>query len=261
MGSRLAPGPAPARKTSYLRADPQTDRGRPDTDWRCIIAPSAKGEGSGAPSEVLGVRWTDVDRAQSRFRVRSPKTVFNALRASRATELMNQYPAAYCTDWCGTLRRSPRRITTYCVMRMTPARHRPRSDRSARPGVSQNVAHLYLRMRLSMKRQRAATMHAMMRQWKRDRRLCRSLPSVAVPCRMNQWAYVDLNHGHRHFQCRALPTELYARRHARLRRLCGAGRCDPEGKNTPQVGRVNPVLGSNWAIRVRGWAHGAVCNG
>ena len=136
----------------------------PDPDWRCIIALARYG-GLRCPSEVLGVRWADVDWAQNRLRVRSPKTerhagkgerlvplfpelraelmdafelapegaeyvvhhhrdrtanlrthmrriidraglkdwpnLFNALRASRATELMNQYPAAYCTEWMG----------------------------------------------------------------------------------------------------------------------------------------------------------------
>lgn len=136
----------------------------PDADWRCIIALARYG-GLRCPSEVLGVRWADVDWAQNRLRVRSPKTerhagkserlvplfpelravlmeafelapsgadrvvshyapttanlrthmnriirraglvpwprLFNAMRASRATELASEYPAAICTAWLG----------------------------------------------------------------------------------------------------------------------------------------------------------------
>jgi integrase len=136
----------------------------PSSDWRCIIALARFG-GLRCPSEVLGVRWGDVDWANNRLRVRSPKTerhlgkaerviplfpelrevlidafdlapegtefvvnqyrdasvnlqtqmnriiervgmvawprLFNALRASRATELAAQYPAAVCTAWMG----------------------------------------------------------------------------------------------------------------------------------------------------------------
>ena len=139
----------------------------PDADWRCIIALARFG-GLRCPSEVLGVRWADVDWAHDRFRVRSPKTerhegkgerlvplfpelrsvlmeafeqapegadfvvqrfrdksgnlrtqleriieraglekwprLFNAMRASRATELAAQYPAAICTAWMGHTR-------------------------------------------------------------------------------------------------------------------------------------------------------------
>ena len=136
----------------------------PDADWRCIIALARYG-GLRCPSEVLRVRWADVDWSRDRMRVQSPKTerhagkgarfvplfpelrailmdafeqapegaefvvhhyrdntanlrthlrriieragmndwpkLFNALRASRATELMNQYPAKLCTEWMG----------------------------------------------------------------------------------------------------------------------------------------------------------------
>jgi len=136
----------------------------PDADWRCIIALARYG-GLRCPSEVLRVRWADVDWARDRMRVQSPKTerhagkgarfvplfpelrailmdafeqapegaefvvhhyrdstanlrthlrriieragmndwpkLFNAMRASRATELMNQYPAKLCTEWMG----------------------------------------------------------------------------------------------------------------------------------------------------------------
>ena len=134
-------------------------------DWRCIIALARYG-GLRCPSEVLRVRWEDVDWDRNRVRVRSPKTeghagkgdrlvplfpemravlldafesadegseyvvagyrdatnanlrtqllriirrtsltpwprLFNALRASRATELAAEYPAAVCPSWMG----------------------------------------------------------------------------------------------------------------------------------------------------------------
>ncbi len=136
----------------------------PSADWRCIIALARFG-GLRCPSEVLLVRWADVDWANLRLRVRSPKTerhtgkseriiplfpelhavlldafeladsgaefvvsgyrdtsanlrtqllriieraglepwprLFNAMRASRATELAAEYPAAVCTSWMG----------------------------------------------------------------------------------------------------------------------------------------------------------------
>ena len=136
----------------------------PNADWRCIIALARFG-GLRCPSEVLLVRWEDVDWANLRMRVRSPKTerhsgkseriiplfpelrevlidafeladsgaefvvsgyrdstanlrtrllriieraglepwprLFNAMRASRATELAAEYPAAVCTAWMG----------------------------------------------------------------------------------------------------------------------------------------------------------------
>ncbi len=138
--------------------------GAPDADWRCIIALARFG-GLRCPSEVLGVRWSDIYWDQNRMIVRSPKTerhvgkgermvplfpelqtilqdafdrapvgaefvvgryrctsanlrtnlnriinragltawprLFNAMRASRATELAAQYPAAICTAWMG----------------------------------------------------------------------------------------------------------------------------------------------------------------
>lgn len=121
----------------------------PSADWRCIIALARFG-GLRCPSEVLLVRWADVDWANLRLRVRSPKTerhngkseritplvpelhavLLDAFelavsgtefvvsgyrdsngkpadpadvdhRASRATELAAQYPAAVCTAWIG----------------------------------------------------------------------------------------------------------------------------------------------------------------
>ena len=163
-----------------VRAGAQTNRARlyylepqdaiklidaaPDADWRCIIALARFG-GLRCPSEVLGVRWGDIDWDTNKMLVRSPKTerhigkaerfvplfpelrtvlldayqhapegseyvvnryrdssanlrtnlnriitragliawprLFNAMRASRATELASQYPAAVCTAWMG----------------------------------------------------------------------------------------------------------------------------------------------------------------
>jgi integrase len=139
-------------------------RTAPDADWRCIIALARFG-GLRCPSEVLRVKWVDVNWAGDRMRVRSPKTehhagkaeriiplfpelrtvlmeayemapdgseyvveryrdpkanlgtqfkriirnaglepwprVFNAMRASRVTELAAEYPSAVCTSWMG----------------------------------------------------------------------------------------------------------------------------------------------------------------
>ena len=134
-------------------------------DWRCIIALARIG-GLRCPSEVLRVKWADLDWEANRLRVESPKTeghagksermiplfpelrrvlleafeeaepgavfvvggyrdataanlrtqfgrivkragltqwprMFNALRASRATELAAEYPAAICSAWMG----------------------------------------------------------------------------------------------------------------------------------------------------------------
>tara|TARA_R110002072_G_scaffold42064_13_gene118247 strand:- start:29837 stop:31195 length:1359 start_codon:yes stop_codon:yes gene_type:complete len=170
----------PSNPFEGVRAGAQTNRERlyylnpedahklieaaPDADWRCIIALARFG-GLRCPSEVLGVRWGDIDWDQNRMLVRSPKTerhigkgermvplfpelqtilqdafdqspegavfvvnryrstsanlrtnlnriinragltawprLFNAMRASRATELASQYPAATCTAWLG----------------------------------------------------------------------------------------------------------------------------------------------------------------
>ncbi len=136
----------------------------PNADWRCIIALARFG-GLRCPSEVLRVKWADVNWAEDRMRVRSPKTehhagkseriiplfpelravlmeayelapegseyvvgryrdptanlgtqfkriinkaviepwprAFNAMRASRVTELAAEYPSAVCTSWMG----------------------------------------------------------------------------------------------------------------------------------------------------------------
>tara|TARA_R110002073_G_scaffold104622_4_gene236496 strand:- start:151125 stop:152387 length:1263 start_codon:yes stop_codon:yes gene_type:complete len=58
----------------------------PDADWRCIIALSRFG-GLRCPSEVLSVRWGDIDWAGNRFRVRSPKTEQHAGKGERVVPL------------------------------------------------------------------------------------------------------------------------------------------------------------------------------
>ena len=45
----------------------------PDQEWRTIIALARIG-GLRCPSELKGLRWSDIDRAKKRFLVRSPKT-------------------------------------------------------------------------------------------------------------------------------------------------------------------------------------------
>ncbi|MBK7405066.1 MAG: site-specific integrase [Phycisphaerales bacterium] len=140
----------------------------PDADWRCIIA-LARWGGLRCPSEVLGVRWGDIDwgddERSGRLLVRSPKTehhagkgerwvplfpelrevllaafaqaeegaefvvaryrdrgvnlrtqleriiaragltpwprLFNAMRASRVTEIRAQFSGAVCSAWLG----------------------------------------------------------------------------------------------------------------------------------------------------------------
>jgi integrase len=58
----------------------------PDADWRCIVALARFG-GLRCPSEVLAVRWADVDWANNRFRVRSPKTEHHQGKAERMVPL------------------------------------------------------------------------------------------------------------------------------------------------------------------------------
>lgn len=45
----------------------------PDAEWRCVFA-LARWCGMRCPSEVLGLRWTDIDWAGGRLRIDSPKT-------------------------------------------------------------------------------------------------------------------------------------------------------------------------------------------
>ena len=149
-------------------------------------------------------------------------------------------PHRFAPNGWGTHKRSRKPITTWCVMRITPSPHRPRSNLIVRLRVSQKAAHLCLRMRLTQERRRTATRNKIERKTIRDRRLCRSLPSVAVLCRMNQWAYADLNHGHRHFQCRALPTELYAHMHSARGRMQWRGP-STRGEGYPDTRPRQPV--------------------
>jgi integrase len=54
----------------------------PDAEWRLLIALSRFG-GLRVPSEALALRWSDVDWANSRLTVRSPKTEHHEGRAER----------------------------------------------------------------------------------------------------------------------------------------------------------------------------------
>jgi len=64
----------------------------PDADWRCIVALARFG-GLRCPSEVLGVRWADIDWANNRFRVRSPKTEHHQGKAERMVPLFPELRA------------------------------------------------------------------------------------------------------------------------------------------------------------------------
>lgn len=54
----------------------------PDAEWRLLFALSRYG-GLRCPSEHLGLRWSDIDWANGRFRVRSPKTAHHVGKDSR----------------------------------------------------------------------------------------------------------------------------------------------------------------------------------
>lgn len=58
----------------------------PDAEWRLIFALARYG-GLRCPSEVLQLRWVDVDFDKSRIRVRSPKTEHHAGKESRIVPL------------------------------------------------------------------------------------------------------------------------------------------------------------------------------
>jgi len=58
----------------------------PDSDWRCIIVLARFG-GLRCPSEVLGVKWSDVNWAENRLLVRSPKTERHIGKAERIIPL------------------------------------------------------------------------------------------------------------------------------------------------------------------------------
>ncbi|MEQ9206640.1 MAG: tyrosine-type recombinase/integrase [Phycisphaerales bacterium] len=95
-------GMIPSNPFEGVKAGAQTNEGRkhylppeealklidaaPDADWRCIIALSRFG-GLRCPSEVLTVRWGDIDWAGNRFRVRSPKTEQHAGKGERLVPL------------------------------------------------------------------------------------------------------------------------------------------------------------------------------
>jgi integrase len=58
----------------------------PDQEWRCIVALARYG-GLRCPSEVLALRWDDIDWQRERMRVRSPKTEHIEGRESRFVPL------------------------------------------------------------------------------------------------------------------------------------------------------------------------------
>ena len=64
----------------------------PDADWRCIIALARYG-GLRCPSEVLVVRWADVDWSRNRMRVRSPKTERHTGKGERFVPLFPELRA------------------------------------------------------------------------------------------------------------------------------------------------------------------------
>jgi len=69
-------GPQKNRERQRYITPEETDRllaAAPNDDWRCIIALTRWG-GMRCPSEVLGVKWADIDWAGLTLRVQSPKT-------------------------------------------------------------------------------------------------------------------------------------------------------------------------------------------
>ncbi len=64
----------------------------PDVQWRCIVALARYG-GLRCPSEILALRWQDVDWARERMRVRSSKTEHHEGKGSRWVPL---FPELRC---------------------------------------------------------------------------------------------------------------------------------------------------------------------
>ena len=74
----------------------------PDADWRLIVTLARYG-GLRCPSEVLGLRWADVDRVAGRLRIESPKTgvrfcpIFPEIELALAdAEYVAEDGAVYC---------------------------------------------------------------------------------------------------------------------------------------------------------------------
>lgn len=65
----------------------------PNTDWRSMVSLCRFG-GLRSPSEVLSLRWQDVNWAGQRMRVRSPKTERHVGKASREVPLFPELAAA-----------------------------------------------------------------------------------------------------------------------------------------------------------------------
>ena len=84
-------------KTDRQRFVTREETGRlleacPNTDWRVIVALCRFG-GLRCPSEVLALRWQEVDWERQRVRVRSPKTEHHAGKASREMPLFPELAA------------------------------------------------------------------------------------------------------------------------------------------------------------------------
>jgi integrase len=65
----------------------------PDAEWRCIIA-LARYAGVRVPSELLSLKWTDVDWAAKRLCVRSPKTEHHEGHESRFVPIFPEIAVA-----------------------------------------------------------------------------------------------------------------------------------------------------------------------
>ena len=87
----------------------------PNPDWRCIIA-LARWGGLRCPSEVLRVRWVDVDWNAHRLRVTSPKTEEHAGKGQRIVPLFPELRVVLmeALEQAGRLNR-PRSIPRRCA--------------------------------------------------------------------------------------------------------------------------------------------------
>ena len=93
----------------------------PNVDWRTIVALCRFG-GLRCPSEVLSLRWQDVDWDRERVRVHSPKTDHHPGKASREIPLFPEL-AAVLSD---AFRRGPRgRGVCGCRQRLSPSGRHP----------------------------------------------------------------------------------------------------------------------------------------
>jgi len=84
----------------------------PDADWRCIIALSRYG-GLRCPSEVLAVRWEDVDWDLCRLRVRSKKTEHHEGKGERLIPISPELHAVLLEAFENAPPRTPRVVNRY----------------------------------------------------------------------------------------------------------------------------------------------------